>query len=110
MLQEPLKLYPPKSPDLQSTQEHVTDKWEIRSDDSIRQKVDEGIENCTHFLVLLTPRSIDKPWVKTEMDAGFVLKLADECRFIPVRYELPVARLALTQKKLQSNMTGVRAA
>ena len=69
------------------------DKWCIGPGDSLRQKIDEGIGDCTHFLVLLTQHSIDSEWVKQEMDAGFVRKLKGECRFIPVRYELPVGKL-----------------
>ena len=72
------------------------DEWEIRAGDSIRQKVDNGIEKCTHFLVLLTTQSVNKEWVKTEMDAAFVRKLRGQCRFIPVRYELPVNDLPPT--------------
>lgn len=69
------------------------DKWCIYPGDSLRQKIDEGIGGCTHFLVLLTPQSIDKPWVNQEMDAGLVRKLNDQCRFLPVRRELPVSQL-----------------
>jgi hypothetical protein len=69
------------------------DKWCIYPGDSLRQKIDEGISECTHFLVLLTPQSIGKPWVNQEMDAGLVRKLNDQCRFLPVRYELPASSL-----------------
>lgn len=69
------------------------DKWCIYPGDSLRQKIDEGISECTHFLVLLTPQSIGKPWVNQEMDAGLVRKLNDQCRFLPVRYELPASAL-----------------
>ena len=69
------------------------DDWEIKPGDSMRQKIDEGIGGCTHFLVLLTKQSIDKEWVKIEMDAGFVRKLKGKCRFIPVRHKLSVNRL-----------------
>ena len=78
------------------------DKWEIRSGDSIRQKIDEGIEGCTHFLVLLTPQSIDKEWVKTEMDAAFFNKREGKCRFIAVRHELAVDKLPPTLRGLLS--------
>ena len=78
------------------------DEWEIRSGDSIRQKVDEGIEDCTHFIVLLTPQSIDKPWVKLEMDAAFFSKLEGKCRFIAVRHQLEVDRLPPTLRGLLS--------
>lgn len=69
------------------------DKWCIYPGDSLRQKIDEGISECTHFLVLLTPQSIGKPWVNQEMDAGLVRKLNNQCRFLPVRYELPASAL-----------------
>src|SRR3546814_5313470 len=36
------------------------DGWSIAAGDSIRRKLDEGLANCTHFLVLLTPISIAK--------------------------------------------------
>ena len=69
------------------------DKWCIAAGDSLREKIDEGLSECTHFLVLLTPHSIDKPWVNQEMDAGLVLKLKNECRFLPVRHNLPASDL-----------------
>ena len=69
------------------------DKWCIYPGDSLRQKIDEGLTDCTHFLVLLTPQSIDKPWVKAEMDAAFVQKVEDQCKFLPVRHDLPASAL-----------------
>ncbi|SPH17916.1 hypothetical protein DEA8626_01444 [Defluviimonas aquaemixtae] len=64
------------------------DRWCIRTGDSLRQKIDEGLGECTHFLVLLTPQSVGKPWVNQEMDAGLVRRLRNECSFMPVRYKL----------------------
>jgi hypothetical protein len=69
------------------------DRWCIYPGDSLRQKIDEGLAECTHFLVLLTPKSIGKPWVNQEMDAGLVRKLNDQCKFLPVRYELSASAL-----------------
>ncbi len=69
------------------------DRWCIYPGDSLRRKIDEGIAECTHFLVLLTPQSIGKPWVNQEMDAGLVRKLGDQCRFLPVRYKLTASAL-----------------
>jgi hypothetical protein len=62
--------------------------WEIKAGDSIRRRIDEGLGRCTHFLVLLSPNSINKPWVKEEMDAGFTRMLDDSCTFLPLRYNL----------------------
>ncbi len=68
-------------------------EWCIRSGDSLRQKIDEGLGNCTHFIVLLTPKSLTKPWVNQEMDAGLVLKIRNQCSFIPLRDGLPPDKL-----------------
>ncbi len=68
-------------------------EWEIRAGDSLRRKIDEGLSNCTHFIVLLTPASIQKPWVNQEIDAGFVRKVESQARFIPLRSGLAVSAL-----------------
>jgi len=63
-------------------------QWCISSGDSLRQKIDEGLGECTHFIVLLTPESIPKAWVKQEMDAGLMRKLTQKAKFIPLRHGL----------------------
>ena len=70
------------------------DKWEIGPGDSLRRKVEEGIGGCTHFIVLLTPISIKKPWVNEEIDAGFVRNLEGKCKFIPLRCGLDIDSLS----------------
>ena len=67
--------------------------WSIGAGESLRQKIDQGLSGCTHFLVLLTPASIVKPWVNQEMDAGLVRKLEEKARFIAIRSGLPVTAL-----------------
>ncbi len=67
--------------------------WEIGPGDSLRQRIDEGLSNCTHFVVLLTPNSINRPWVNTEIDAGLVRKIEDGRKFIPLRKDLSVDKL-----------------
>lgn len=68
-------------------------EWCISAGDSIRQRIDEGLEGCTHFVVLLTPKSIGKPWVNAEIDAGFIRKLNESASFIPLRSGLLVSDL-----------------
>lgn len=63
-------------------------KWEISAGDSLRQKIDEGLDDCTHFIVLLSPATLEKTWVKQEMDAGLVRMLREKCKFIPLRFNL----------------------
>lgn len=67
--------------------------WCISAGDSIRQKIDEGLSSCTHFIVLLTPASVDKPWVRQEMDAGLMRKLNSATKFIALRSGLAASAL-----------------
>src|SRR3546814_17275327 len=67
--------------------------WSIAAGDSIRRKLDEGLANCTHFLVLLTPISIAKPWVNEEIDAGFMRKVSRQARFIALRHDLEAEQM-----------------
>ncbi|RWI48090.1 MAG: TIR domain-containing protein [Mesorhizobium sp.] len=70
------------------------DAWEIGSGDSVRQKMDQGLGNCTHFVVLLTPTSIGRPWVETEIDVGFVRAVEGHSKFIGLRIGVGVSQLS----------------
>jgi hypothetical protein len=70
------------------------DEWEIHAGDSLRRKMEEGLANCTHFVVLLTPNSLHKPWVETEIDAGFIRAVGGESRFIGIRAGIGVNDLS----------------
>lgn len=69
------------------------DEWEISAGQSLRQKIDEGLAACTHFLVLVTETSLLKPWVNAEIDAAFIQKVQRSAILIPVRYQLEASRL-----------------
>lgn len=70
------------------------DAWEIRTGDSLKRKMEEGLGGCTHFVVLLTPNSLGKPWVETEIDVGFVRAVNGESRFLGLRVGVPVSALS----------------
>lgn len=70
-------------------------KWEINSGDSIKRKMEEGLENCTHFIVLLTPDSLKRPWVNEEIDAGFLRQVEGQAKFIGLRYNVSVDELSI---------------
>lgn len=78
------------------------DRWEIRAGDSIVEKINDGLGDCTHFIVLLSPNSINKPWVQTEIDAGFIRRVSGEAKFIPLRSELPAELLPPLLRPLHS--------
>jgi hypothetical protein len=69
------------------------DEWAIPAGESLRQKIDQGLGHCTHFIVLLTKESISKAWVNQEMDAAVVRKLQAQCTFIPLRCGFPASDL-----------------
>jgi hypothetical protein len=69
------------------------DGWEIRAGDSLRQKIDQGLGACTHFLILLTPVALTKLWVNQELDAGLVRMINEGISVLPVRSGLPAAAL-----------------
>jgi TIR domain len=70
------------------------DEWEIRTGDSLRRKMEEGLADCTHFVALLTPNSLHKPWVETEIDVGFLRAVGGESRFMGIRIGLDVSDLS----------------
>ena len=70
------------------------DEWCMSAGDRLRQKIEEGLGDCSHFVVLLTTNSISKPWVNLEIDAGLMLKLQSQAKFIPLRYQLSVEHLS----------------
>ena len=70
------------------------DEWEIRYGDSLRRKMEEGLGDCTHFIVLLTETSIAKPWVNEEIDAGLMNAVEGTAKFIGLRYQLPLASVS----------------
>ena len=68
-------------------------EWSIGPGDSLVQKINEGLADCTHFVVLLTPVSLKKPWVQQEMDAGLVRKINAQCTFIALRHNVAAPQL-----------------
>lgn len=61
------------------------DRWELLPGDSLIGKIfEEGIKNADAFLIILSSNSINKPWVREELDAGMIKKIEKTCRLIPV--------------------------
>ena len=61
------------------------DEWEMLPGDSLVDKIyEEGIKNARAMIVVLSKYSINKPWVREELNAGFLKRLSGNCRVIPV--------------------------
>lgn len=54
-------------------QERMLDVWlderEVLVGDSIHAKVEEGVGGCDYLIALLSPASLESPWVREEIDA-----------------------------------------
>lgn len=61
------------------------DKWEMLPGDSLIGKIfDEGIKNAQAIIIILSKNSINKPWVREELNAGMVKKIESGTKLIPV--------------------------
>nr|WP_269316554.1 toll/interleukin-1 receptor domain-containing protein [Methanobrevibacter arboriphilus] len=60
------------------------DNWEMNAGDSLTEKVFEAIGNCDFFIVILSPISIKKPWVKEELNAALMQKIKGKLKLIPI--------------------------
>ena len=54
------------------------DEWEIKVGDSIVQKVSEGIEGSAFLLVILSPDSVNAPWVQRELGSALMKQLSTD--------------------------------
>jgi hypothetical protein len=71
------------------------DKWEILPGDSLVDKIfEEGIKNAQAIVVIVSQNSVNKPWVKEELNASLVKKINGLSKLIPVvldKCEVPQA-------------------
>lgn len=61
------------------------DKWEMLPGDSLITKIfEEGIKDAQAVIVVLSKNSVEKPWVKHELDAACVKRINSGSKLIPV--------------------------
>lgn len=61
------------------------DIWEMLPGDSLVDKIfEEGIKNARAMIVVLSRFSVEKPWVREELNAGFLNRVSGRCKVIPV--------------------------
>ena len=64
------------------------DIWEIRPGDSLVKKLfEEGLDTVDAVIVVISASSAGKPWVREELDAAVVRRIAGSARLIPVRLD-----------------------
>ena len=61
------------------------DRWEMRPGDSIIDRIfEEGIAQAQAMIVVISEHSVDKPWVRAELNAGAVRRIEGLSHLIPV--------------------------
>ena len=61
------------------------DKWEMLPGDSLVDKIfEEGIKEADSFIVVLSINSINKPWVREELNTAIVKRISDRTKIIPI--------------------------
>lgn len=61
------------------------DKWEMLPGDSLVDKIfEEGLKEAQAVIIVLSKYSIEKPWVREELNASVVNKIDKGTRLIPV--------------------------
>ena len=85
------------------------DQWEICPGDSLVRKIfDEGIGSADAAMIVPSPYSVIKPWVREESDSAFVARVERQVRIIPVIIEncdipLPIRHLKYIRVKQLSH-------
>lgn len=88
-------------------------EWELKPGDSLRRRVDVGIEGASYFIALLTEASLRSEWAKTELDAALVRRIKGKCRLIPVLYgitddQVPATLQGIVWVRIDSYEPGLR--
>lgn len=61
------------------------DKWEIQLGDSLVDKIfEEGLKEASAVIIVLSKVSVNKPWVKEELNASFIAKVQKGTKLIPI--------------------------
>jgi hypothetical protein len=61
------------------------DKWEMLPGDSLVDKIFEvGLKEASAVMIILSNSSINKPWVKEEINTAFVKRINTKCKLIPL--------------------------
>jgi hypothetical protein len=82
------------------------DEWEIYPGDSLVQKIfEEGLMDAEAVIIVLSEHSVDKPWVREELDASIIKKVEDLITLIPVvidECEVPESLRSTVWQKIEN--------
>lgn len=72
------------------------DEWSIQPGDSIIQRMDDGLRNCSHFFFFVSENSLKSKMVELEWQSALIKKAREGIKFIPVRIDRCIIPQILT--------------
>lgn len=82
------------------------DQWEMKPGDSLVDKIfEEGLKDARAVIIVLSATSIQKPWVREELNAAVVNRISRGTRLIPViidHCEVPESLRSTVWQKVDS--------
>ncbi len=76
------------------------DKWEIAVGDSLVDRIfNEGIGTCDAFLIVLSTISVQKPWVREELNSGVVEAIERSAKLLAIKIDDCDVPVALKSRK-----------
>jgi hypothetical protein len=64
------------------------DKWEMKPGDKLVDKIfNHGFKDAKATLIVLSSTSINKPWIKEELDYAVVSRISNGMKLIPIRID-----------------------
>jgi hypothetical protein len=64
------------------------DKWEMKPGDSLIEKIQNGMEESSHWLIVFSKDSVSSEWCKAERNAGLTRELKNKkIVVIPIRID-----------------------
>ncbi|HAW49991.1 TPA: hypothetical protein DCX16_03465 [bacterium] len=70
------------------------DDWMINVGDSIIQKINEGLEDSSFFIIVISENSINSDWVQQELKAAFMKQMTKrDIKILPVLIDLDPSKL-----------------
>lgn len=67
------------------------DEWEIKPGDSLIDKIfEEGINKADYFIIVLSKNSVNKAWVREELNVATIKRIEKNTTIIPVVIDDPI--------------------
>lgn len=61
------------------------DQWEINIGDSLIDKIfEQGIAEADAFIIVLSNHSVQKPWIREELNAGAIKRIEKNTKILPI--------------------------